>query len=65
MHKKQIDNYIKLGHAKLLSEEKSSNFSNKTNYIPHHGVMKVNKPGTARVVFDASAKCDNISTTNY
>ena len=61
MYKKQINDYIKLGHAKLLSKEKSSNFSNKTNYIPHHGVVNVNKPGTVRVVFDASAKCDNIS----
>ena len=61
MYKKQIDDYIKLGHAKLLSKEESSNFSNKTNYIPHHGVVNVNKPGTAQVVFDASAKCDSIS----
>ena len=61
MYKKQINDYIKLGHAKLLSKEKSSNFSNKTNYTPHRGVVNVNKPGTVRVVFDASAKCDNIS----
>ena len=61
MYKKQIDDYIKLGHAKLLSKEESANFSNKTNYISHHGVLNVNKPGTVRVVFDASAKCYNIS----
>ena len=61
MHKKQIDDYIKLGHAKLLSKEDSSNFSNKTNYIPHHGVVNVIKPGTVQVVSDTSAKCDNIS----
>ena len=61
MYKKQIEDYIKLGHAKLLSREESSNFSNKTNHIPHYGATNVNKPGTVRVVFDASAKCDNIS----
>ena len=53
MFKKQSDGYIKLGHAKLLSKEESSNFSNKTNYIPHHGVVTVIKLGTMRVVFDA------------
>ena len=41
MYKKQIDDYIKLGHAKLLSKEESSNFSKK-NYIPYHGVANVN-----------------------
>ena len=64
MHKKKIDDYIKLGHAKLLSKEESSNFSNKTNYIPHHGIVNVNKPGTVWVVSDASAKCDNIYLNN-
>ena len=61
MYKKQIEDYIKLGHAKLLSKEESSNFSNKTNHITHYGATNVNKPGTVRVVFDASAKCDSIS----
>ena len=61
MYKKQIDDYIKLGHAKLLSKEEISNFSNKTNYIPHHGVVNINKPGTVLVVLNTSMKCDNIS----
>ena len=53
MYKKQIEDYIKLGHAKLLSKEESSNFSNKTNYTSHHGGVNVNKPGTVRAVFHA------------
>ena len=60
MYKKQIDDYFKLGHAKLLSKEESSKISNKTSYIPQHDVVNANKHGTMRVVFDASAKCDNI-----
>ena len=64
MYKKQIDDYIKLGHGKLLSKEESPKISNKTNYIPHYGIVNLNKPGTVQVVFDASAKCDsNLSTT--
>ena len=64
MYKKQIDDYIKLRHAKLLSKEESSKISNKTNHIPQHAVVNVAKPGTVRVVFVASAKCDNISLNN-
>ena len=33
MYKKQIDDYIKLGHAKLLSKEEFSDFSKKTIYL--------------------------------
>ena len=61
IYKKQIDDYIKLGHAKLLSKEEDSNFSNKTNYIPHHAFVNVDKPGAVQVVFDASVKCNSIS----
>ena len=32
-----------------------------TNYIPHHGVMNIHKPGRVTVVFDASAKCQGTS----
>ena len=59
IYKKQIDDYIKLGHTKLLTMCLQK-ISNKTNYIPHHDVVNVNKPGIVQVVFNASAKNDNI-----
>ena len=29
-----------------------------TNYVPHHGVTNVNKPGKVRIVFHAAAQFD-------
>ena len=63
LYEKLIDD-IKLGHAKLLSEEDSSKISNKTNYKPHLGIVNVNKHGTVWVVFKASTNCHNISLRN-
>ena len=31
------------------------------NYVPHHGVTNVSKPGKVRVVFDAAAQFDKTS----
>ena len=56
MYKSQINDYITSGQAKLLSPEEKNNTSSITNYIPHHGVLNINKPDRVRVVFDASAK---------
>ena len=52
----QINSYITSGQAKLLSPEEKNNTSFIANYIPHHGVLNINKPDRVRVVFDASAK---------
>ena len=54
--KSQNNDYITSGQAKLLSSEEKNNTSSITNYIPHHGVLNINKPDRARVVFDASGK---------
>ena len=56
LYKTQIKEYLELGYTKQLTREESRNASVVTNYIPHHGVMNIHKPGRVRVVFDASAK---------
>ena len=41
-----INQYIKDGHAmKIDINERNGNFNNKVNYIPHHAVTNINKPG--------------------
>ena len=60
MHKSQINDNITLGQAKLLSPEEKNNTSSITNYIPYHGLLNINKPDHARVVFDSSAEIQKI-----
>ena len=47
--------YINIGHASKLSLEELKQTLSHTNYIPHHGIKNVYKPGKVRVVFDAGA----------
>ena len=61
LYKTQLKEYLELGHAKQLTREESRNASAVTNYIPHHGMMNIHKPGRVRVVFDASGKCQGTS----
>ena len=56
LYRKQINEYIDLGHAVKLTNNHSLKVSDITYYVPHHGVLNINKPGQVRVVFDASAK---------
>ena len=53
LYRKQINEYIDLGHAAKLTNDHSLNTS---NYVPHYGVLNINKPGRVRLVFNASAK---------
>ena len=55
-YRKQINEYIDLGHGVKLTNDHSLNISDITNYATHHGVLNINKPGRFRVIFDASAK---------
>ena len=58
-----FDHFVGLALKGLSMEEAKSN-NGITNYIPHHGVLNLHKPGKARVVFSASAKFHNISLNN-
>ena len=41
-----INQYIKDGHAtKIDINKRNDNFNNKINYVPHHAVININKPG--------------------
>ena len=45
LYRKQTNEYIDLGHAVKLTNDHSLNISDITNYIPHHDVLNMNKPG--------------------
>ncbi|XP_057380674.1 uncharacterized protein LOC130703071 [Daphnia carinata] len=61
-HDDVIQEYIKLGHARLLSTEEAKWRTPKTNYMPHHGVQSSTSLTTkTRVVFDCSAECEGTS----
>ena len=57
-HKNSVNDYISKGHTVILSQEEAKHRSPVTNYVPHHGVTNVSKPGKVRVVFDAAAQFD-------
>ena len=61
MYQNEINTYIKEGYARKLTAKEALTVSNKTNYLPHHGVIHPHKPGKVRVVFDASARFQNSS----
>ena len=61
LYRDQIEEYIKLGDARKLTNKEKQQTTAVTNYIPHHGVLNPNKPGKVRVVFDAAAKFKNTS----
>ena len=58
MYSSTINSYIQKGYAKKLTENEKQQTSQRTWYLPHHGVKNPNKPGKVRVVFDAAAKHD-------
>ncbi|XP_059351384.1 uncharacterized protein LOC132087991 [Daphnia carinata] len=51
-----IQEYVKLGHARLLSTEEAKRRIPKTNYMPHTSLTT-----KTRVVFDCSAECEGTS----
>ena len=64
LYQQQINDYIEKGYATKLSENELPITSPITNYVPHHGVLNVNKPNKVRVVFDAAAIYHGTSLNN-
>ena len=60
-YKNTMEDYINKGNASKLSLEELKQTPSYTNYILHHSVKSVNKPGKVRVVFDAGAKFQSTS----
>ena len=57
-----VEEYIRLGHVRLMTAEEAKRRTNKTWYLPHHGVISENSTTTkVRVVFDGAAECDGTS----
>ena len=57
-----VEDYIKLGHARLLSAEEVRHKTGKTWYLPHHGVVSSSSSSMkVRVVFDAAAEFNGVS----
>ena len=59
-----IDEYLDLGFARQVHNSEDGTVSGRSWFIPHHGVVSVNKPGRVRVVFDASAQYHGTSLNN-
>ena len=50
-----MNDYIAKCYARQLSESEVKSRSPKTNYLPHQGVININRPNRVRVVLDAAA----------
>ena len=58
-YQETVKEYIEKRHATKVKEE--NNTKNFINYLPHPGVVNINKPGKIRVVFDAGATYNSTS----
>ena len=57
-----IQDYVSLGHARYLSKEEADTRSDRTWYLPHHGVISATSTTTkVRVVFDGAAEFQGTS----
>ena len=55
-----INDYITQGHASKFPEPQYELQSLLVNYIPHHGVTNINKPGKMKMTFDGTTKFKEI-----
>ena len=58
-YQQTIESYLKNSYATKLNTKLYNENNDLVNYIPHHGVKNVNKPGKIPILFDAGAKCNN------
>ena len=56
-----MENLIQKGYARRMTEEEAVRRSQRTWYLPHHGVFHPQKQGKIRVVFDAASLHDGVS----
>ena len=59
MYTATINDDIKQMHAIKVTSDKSERPSSIIKYLPHHGVININKPERVRVVFDAGTKFED------
>ena len=55
-----MNDYVHMGYAIKLTPEEAASTSDRTWYLPHHGVVNPNK-SKVRVVYDAAAEYGGIS----
>ena len=59
MYTATINDDTKQEHAIKVPSDKSERPSSIINYLAHHGVININKPGRVRVVFHEGAKFED------
>ena len=57
----KIQDYVNKGYARQFEPEEIGVENKKVWYLPHFGVININKPGKLRLVFDAAAKTNDVS----
>ena len=63
-YKATIQDYLNMGHAKRVPDNKLVVEDKPLWYLPHHPVFNPNKPGKTRVVFDCTAKFRGMSSND-
>ena len=56
LYQETMRGYLAEGLARKMSTEEATLTTQRTWYLPHHGVVNQNKPGKGRVVYDAAAQ---------
>ena len=63
-YRELMENLIQKGYARKMTEEEMVRRSQRTWYLPHHGVFHPQKQGKIRVVFDVASLHDGVSLNN-